>query len=553
MGGESILVIDDDPSILAFCKRVLSHEGYDLKLADGGYAALHLAQAQAFDLALIDINMPGLNGLDTYRQLLELQPELMGVIITGFGTLQTAIEALELGFSAFMTKPFSLEQLTNTVSQALVKRRLQRENERLRALLPLFDISRQMISTTELEELLPLVVRVARGETGADGATLWLRGKQQMRVMQPAGYRQDPPDFLPLSTRAQQQIMAGIEDRMKGVEFALLKGEALPSEWRFAEPLIACGVHSLLCVSLRVQETHLGTLCLMRMDSGVSFSEADRGFITVLAGQAGVAIQNARLLSEIQRAYDELKQLDHMKSEFISIASHELRTPLSHIMGYSALLEPLLSASQGSEVQDRATSYLEVIQSSAERLADLLNDMLNLRYLEASTSALQLREVCLQELVESLLEGIRPLARAKGQRLVTVLDPEPILLAMDEEKLGLAVEKVLSNAVKFTPEGGSVRVSLCAEDGWAMIGVQDTGVGIRHEALAHIFEPFYQAEESLIRQHEGIGLGLPIAKGMVELHGGRIEVDSEVGQGTLVTIRLPLKGASGLAPHPTSL
>ena len=172
--------------------------------------------------------------------------------------------------------------------------------------------------------------------------------------------------------------------------------------------------------------------------------------------------------------------------------------------------------------------------------------MLNLRYLEVSTSALQLREVCLQELVESLLEGIRPLAGAKEQRMVSALDPEPIYLAVDEEKLSLAVEKVLSNAVKFSPEGGTIQVSLCAEGDWALIGVRDSGIGIPDDALEHIFQPFYQAEESLSRRYQGIGLGLTIAKGMVELHKGRIEVDSEVGEGTLVTIRLPLKGGGSL-------
>lgn len=143
-----------------------------------------------------------------------------------------------------------------------------------------------------------------------------------------------------------------------------------------------------------------------------------------------------------------------------------------------------------------------------------------------------------------MLERIRPLARAEGQWLMTALGPEPISLAVNEEKLGLAVEKVLSNAVKFTPEGGTIQVSLCSQDAWAMIGVQDTGVGIRPEALAHIFEPFYQAEESLIRQHEGIGLGLTIAKGMLELHGARIEVDGKVGEGTVIAIRLPLKDSN---------
>ena len=119
------------------------------------------------------------------------------------------------------------------------------------------------------------------------------------------------------------------------------------------------------------------------------------------------------------------------------------------------------------------------------------------------------------------------------------MDPWPIHLTVDEEKLGLAVEKVISNAVKFTPEGGAIRVGLDVEGDWVRIAVEDTGVGIPAQALEHIFEPFYQVEESLTRQHDGIGLGLTIARGMVEQHGGGIDVTSEVGKGTVITIRLP--------------
>jgi signal transduction histidine kinase len=545
MNPESVLVVDDDPSILAICQRVLAHRGYDPKLADSGQAALRLAREQPFDLALIDINMPDLDGLDTYRQLRELQPDLIGVVVTGFATLRTAIEALELGFSHFVTKPFSVEHLASTVARALAKRRLERENERLRALLPLFDISRQMMSTTELGDLLPLVVWIARRETVADGAFLVLSASRWRRtrevphprsgVVQPADYRADPPGFLPLSSHAREQVMAGLQERLQYADFALLESDVLQSEWHFAAPLIACGIRSLLCVPLRIEDVSLGILCLVGMSSDVSFGEADRSFATVLASQAAVAIQNARLLGEIQQAYDELKQLDHMKSEFISIASHELRTPLSHIMGYANLLD--------GQVSDLAAGHLQVIRASAHRLRDLLNDMLNLRYLELRTSALRLEEVCLQEMIDALLDRIRPLAEAKRQQLVGILDPERISLSIDEEKLSLGVGKVLSNAVEFTPEGGIIEVRLRANGGWVLIGVRDSGIGIPSGELEHVFEPFYQVEESLGRRHEGIGLGLPIAKGMVELHGGRIDVNSEAGVGTLVTIRLPLQNS----------
>ena len=185
--------------------------------------------------------------------------------------------------------------------------------------------------------------------------------------------------------------------------------------------------------------------------------------------------------------------------------------------------------------------YVEVIQSGAERLRDLLDDMLNLRELELRTSALRLERTCLQEMIGVVLTKIRPFAEAKQQHLIAPPDTEPIFLLLDEEKMGLALEKLLANAVEFTPEGGTIEVRLCVEVDSARIDIEDTGIGIPAAAINHIFEPFYQVEDSLRRQHDGIGLGLPVARGMVNLHGGSIVVDSEEGRGTLVTIRLPLR------------
>jgi signal transduction histidine kinase/CheY-like chemotaxis protein len=551
MHNESILIVDDDPSVRGICERVLGHQGYDLVLADSGRLAIDLAREQSFDLVLIDMNMPGLNGLEAYRQLRELQPDLIGVVVTGYGTLSTAIEALELGFSAFVTKPFSPTHLVNTVAQALARRRLERENERLGALLPLFEISRQLMTTSDLRELLPLVLREARRETAADGAFLLLSTDDSSWVQVPSDeavqpdlvsrqhqsvdFKQDPVEFLALSIEAQRGFLTGVEELLEETDNVLLEGDALLASRSFAGPLIEQGVLCLLSVPLKVEDTSLGMLCLTVMDPGVSISDADRSFVTVLASQSAVAIQNARLLGEIRRAYEELKQLDHMKSEFIGIASHELRTPLSHILGYVTLL--------AEEVDDRASSYVEVIQAGAERLRDLLDDMLDLRHLELRTSALHLEHVCLQDMMVDLMAGAKTYAGAKHQELVPALGSVPICLPVDREKLATAVRKVLANAVEFTPELGTIEVSLVRDNGWVRIGVHDTGVGMPDAVAQRVFEPFYQAEESLRRQHEGIGLGLTIAKGMVELHGGRIEVDSEPGKGTLVSICLPTGSA----------
>jgi len=254
--------------------------------------------------------------------------------------------------------------------------------------------------------------------------------------------------------------------------------------------------------------------------------------LSTLATQAAVAVNNARLLSQLQAAYDELNELDRMKSEFIAVAAHELRTPLSLILGYSAFLR--------ANASGLAREQAEVVLQGAMRLRSLIDDMANLREVDAGEAVLQLETVPMQELVELSVEEMKHIAEAKQQRIHLSMPSCPVLVEADRERITLALVNLLSNAVKFTPSGRRVGVRVGSARGEAWATVWDTGIGISQDQQARVFDRFYQAEGSLTRQYGGMGLGLSIVKEMVDIHHGSVSVESQPGKGSAFTIRIPI-------------
>jgi signal transduction histidine kinase len=290
---------------------------------------------------------------------------------------------------------------------------------------------------------------------------------------------------------------------------------------------------SILGVPLTVKDEVIGVMELLNKMGDRGFSQDDIQIASTLAAQAAIAIENARLLDELQRAYDDLAQLDQLKSDFVSIASHELRTPLAVILGYASFLR--------EEVSGEAGEQLTIVLQSAMRLRSVIDDMVNLRQMDTGEVQLEREIFSMTELISEVVGEFSQLAAAKQQMLRLELpDDHPLKIDADRQKIYLVLANLLSNAIKFTPSQGRVQVSaeLKGEEIW--LGVMDTGVGIPKRDLDRIFDRFVQVEPSLTRRHEGMGLGLSIAKSMVDLHEGRIWVESVHGKGSRFSVVLPI-------------
>lgn len=246
-----------------------------------------------------------------------------------------------------------------------------------------------------------------------------------------------------------------------------------------------------------------------------------------------------RMNDELRRLYTELEATSRHKSEFLANMSHELRTPLNAIIGFSQVLRDEMVGS----VNEKQAEYLDDIISSGQHLLSLINDVLDLSKVEAGQVELEVRPFSLREALERGVVMVRERATEDGVQVAFEADPEVDVIDGDERRIKQVIFNLLSNAVKFTPAGGEVAVSAFRVNGEVRVSVADTGPGIAPEDHDRIFEEFQQTESG-IEQHEGTGLGLALSKRFVELHGGSIWVESEMGRGSIFSFTLPLARVS---------
>jgi signal transduction histidine kinase len=243
-----------------------------------------------------------------------------------------------------------------------------------------------------------------------------------------------------------------------------------------------------------------------------------------------------RMNDELRRLYGELETASRHKSEFLANMSHELRTPLNAIIGFSQVLRQRLFG----EINEKQEEYLDDILSSGNHLLSLINDVLDLSKVEAGQVELEVAAFSLREALERGVVMVRERAVENGVQLALELAPDVDLVDGDERRLRQVVFNLLSNAVKFTPEGGSIVVASTRADGEVLVSVTDTGPGIAAEDQGRIFEEFQQTDVG-VKEREGTGLGLALSRRLVELHGGRIWVESELGHGSRFVFTLPIE------------
>lgn len=237
---------------------------------------------------------------------------------------------------------------------------------------------------------------------------------------------------------------------------------------------------------------------------------------------------------ELVDANVELKNLNELKTEFVSVVSHELRTPLTSIRGYVSLL---LTDRLGGLTSQQKQS-LKVVKTESERLSNLINDLLDLSRLEAGKTVLDLKKQSVETPIKEVISSLRIQAKPKKIKLSKKISAKPVFY-FDAEKLKQVLYNIAGNAIKFTPEKGSVKITVDENKNYALISISDTGVGIPKDKVRHLFEPFFQIEGHLKRNAPGTGLGLTISKHIVELHHGQILVESTLKKGSTFTIKIP--------------
>jgi signal transduction histidine kinase len=532
-----ILVVDDEQHMCDICTRTLRRGGYEVFATNNPQAAVReLRGDQRFDLLLTDIKMPTMSGLDLARIARERDPAIAIIIMTGFASMENLQQSVQRGVADFLSKPFELDQLRLAVDQALHKRSILQDNLRLHTIEQLLQSSQALNSTLDMATLAEILLRVSREHSNSQaGFVLFAENHSELKPMAPSPHdAQLLADGRRLAGRAfdERRALSGAE-----AAFGALNG----AELRHA-----------LAVPLRAQGMVNGVLLLCDNGPGVLRPVVQEA-VTLLASHAGAALRNAYLYSQLDEAYQRQQEVDRLKSEFIAIASHELRTPLSIVLGYSMMVR--------DQTEGERREYLQRVLDNAQRIKDIVDDMVSLRHIETGEATLTLEPVVLQHVIAQAIERMRPALANRPQRISTAAPEQPLAFLCDHEKLILVLSHLLSNAIKFTPEGGRIEVraalqpagaldsgdgriiqpsrSPSTETAWVVVDVQDSGIGIPERAQSRIFDRFYQVADSLTRDHGGTGLGLTLVRELVGALGGAIWLTSREGQGSTFTFALP--------------
>lgn len=314
---------------------------------------------------------------------------------------------------------------------------------------------------------------------------------------------------------------------------ALILDDAMNDERhsKTADEMMGIAIRSTLGVPVVSRGKPCGALEVFNKDGG--YSEGDALVVEMLAALASAAMDKDILEQDILSAREEARELDKLKNEFIAITSHELRTPLGLILGHSTFLKELLEGSHDEQV--------DAIIRNAARLKEIIESLTSVDNYETGGALVRARRMSVARVIEDTCVSFAAMAEQKNVVLKKSLEPgHELWVDADAGKIAIALSNIVKNAISFTNTGGEIVVHGERRPDYVKVSVKDNGIGIPAEDLPHVFDRFYQVESHLTRRHGGMGLGLSVAKVMIEMHGGRIWAESEAGKGSIFSFILPV-------------
>jgi signal transduction histidine kinase len=390
-------------------------------------------------------------------------------------------------------------------------------------------------SPTDVQPVLEVVAAAARRFCGATDVIITLRDGNDMRTVAHDGPLEAPVGYIgPLDvTRITGRCI------IEGRTIHLPDVDGLDPT-AYATTLELARQHKFraaLAAPMLREASAIGSVLLRKEETG-AFTPRQIELLETFAAQAVIAIENVRLFTEIQEKSRQLEVASQHKSQFLANMSHELRTPLNAIIGYTEMMADGLYG----EVGDKAQGVLERVQNNGRHLLGLINDVLDLSKIEAGQLTLTVEQYSVADMVATVLSATESLARAKGLKLESAVPPGLPTGSGDARRLTQVLLNLVGNAIKFTDQG-SIEVRARQADDRFELSVVDTGFGIAPADQARIFDEFQQVDNTSTRKKGGTGLGLSISRKIVELHGGRITVESEMGKGSIFKVTVPINVA----------
>src|SRR4030042_1064865 len=487
----NILVIDDEQIMREGCSRILSKDGLVVICAENGNRGLEeiKGRPENIDVILLDLMMPGMSGMEVLDHIRTIDPNLLVIVITGYATVESAVEAMKKGAYDFIPKPFTPDQLRIVVRRALERRTLQKETEFLRK---------------------------ERERSLRDIATEKSKIKTIINCMGDGVLVCDRDGCVVLTNPASSRMLMTPETSLLG------------------NPLSQCHLNSELSKTIEesLQAKDIGyTSVSQELSLGESQEFFLRAHTAPVRNDLGETMGSVTVLQDISH----LKELDKMKSEFIAMVTHELRAPIAAV---EQQLTVILNKMAG-ELTEKQEQLLSRAKQRTNGLLDLIKDLLDLSKIEAGKMVQYKEPLLLQEVIQRVVDLMRAEAENKKLDLQFSAPPKISLIHADRNSMEGIFTNLISNAIKYTPEGGKVWVALGEEGGFVKASVSNTGIGIDRTDLSRIFDKFYRVKTTETRQIVGTGLGLSIVKSIVDAHLGSIPVEREEERGTTLAVFFP--------------
>ena len=487
------LVVDDELGMREGCRRILEAEGHRVTTAESGQEAVELFARGEFDLALIDLKMPEMSGVELLVRLREIDPDCMYVIVTAYATLETAVQATKSGAYDYVAKPFTPEELMLVVNKALALHWLRLEAAQARA-----EAERSLLLMATEQSRTRTII-----QSMADGVMVTNRERK-----------------LVLSNPALLRLL-GIKGELPEL------GEA-PSPSLFPSDLL-----ELMEEASASGET---TMVARELGGGPPNLAAN---IAIIRDEEGEPLG----LVTVVRDITEAKSIQQRMSDFVTMVAHELRSPLGAIAQYLDVILTGVTADQ----PEKERRILSRCRERTGALSQLVRDLLDLsRMQHLGKVERTMAPLVLGEVIEEAVAFASQSAAARKVELTVELPAELPAVEADRDEMVRLFGNLVDNAVKYNREGGDVRVGGRTTDGYVAIEVSDTGVGIPQGAVKRLGEAFYRVKTAATVQITGTGLGLSICKQILEAHNGHLEIESEEGEGSTFRVLLPRSGgASG--------
>ncbi|HLL73100.1 MAG TPA: response regulator [Pyrinomonadaceae bacterium] len=585
----NILMVDDSPTNLLALEAILQAPDRNLVRAASGDEALRYLLDTDVAVILLDVYMPGIDGLETAALIRgrEKSRDIPIIFLTADSTGNRHIaRGYSLGAVDYILKPVDPDILRSKVAvfvelfkkteeikrqaELLHEKNIELENANLLRLGKLIELGQELAAERDPRQVLEKFCSAARDIIGAEHAGVGVLAEDGSTLRYYCHCEVcESGDDENASPQADERVLAQL--LKEGQPLRLSDAAGTLEITHLASPHVS--MQSFLGAPILSPAEAYGWLYLTNKLDADEFSEADERLAVTLATQVASSYENARLYAEAQQHASELQQevterklaeeararllvreqaaraeaerANRLKDEFLATLSHELRTPLTAILGWTHLIRG------GNLDAAMMTRALETIERNARSQSQLIDDLLDVSRIITGKLMLDFRPVELASIIEATIDTVRPMAEAKSIRVQPQLRTSHCVVSGDPARLQQVVWNLFSNAVKFTPEGGSIEVGLTCNEQRVELEVSDTGQGISQDFLPYIFDRFRQADGTTTRKHGGLGLGLAIVRHLVELHGGSITAHSDGdGQGATFTLSLPL-GSALTAPDGT--